>query len=545
MSRMQTRAKNATTHPGAVLKGPPRRSTEEVLAQKQSERNEAQAQQDKQDQIIAKIAELEATTLGPSGPAQIASDADDSINKIAAAIANRPTNAVSKKSRKSAKSRRADVNKLNIKAADKNSAAMPIVGSVAPAANSASAAAVSTPQGSQGSKRRAESEVESVPALASKRNKKAKTLVPTGVSSTWAEGLTPASLADARRDIKNAKLRTAGRLSTPRTTTPKTSISYPASTPSPRLQTPTPPSIAAMPVSPTSSELDRDYPLLPVVKTKPFHYHRFDRATIEALSILAQQHGDALALQIEPGAVPDVLEAQPEPDLEEPGSVNYGGYISDNDDNDEAERGAMSDSDGEDIKMPMDGQRTTENTMVGIIVSDENPPAPAPSPVTRTTRTSTSSGKSKFTLSDLPGDVDHHTFKNVYIARLVAYIGVSIDPWVVKHNPDWSKIYSIFWTSSFPGTPLPTFAPGHAVWELSRQWVCTWRHNLAKSAIQSIEEIADAKGFAVIPSVLPEVQEVQASNRAEFIKALVAEGLGPHRPFQSIAIRISPDQNKA
>ncbi|THH18437.1 hypothetical protein EUX98_g8958, partial [Antrodiella citrinella] len=466
----------------------------------------------------------------------VASDADDgSIDKIAAAIANGPSKAARKKTRKSTKSRRADVNKLNIEATDKNSAPPSGVGSVVPAAGEgALAAVVSTPQKLQGSKRKVESDVDSAPASTSKRNKKAKTLVPTGVSSAWAEGLTPASLADARRDIKNAKSRTAGRLSTPRTPTLKTSIHQPASTPHLQASTP-PPTTAAMLVSPTSSELDRNYPLLPVIKTKPFSYRSFDRATIEALAILAQRHGDALALQIEgPEAVPDVSEAQPKPDLEEPGSVNYGGCISDDDDDDEVERGGMSDS--EDIKM--DGQRTTGNTMVGVVISDENPPAPAPAPVTRTTRT-TPSGKTKFTLKDLPDNVDPHTFKNVFMARLVAYIGVSLDPWVVKHNPKWPKIYA------FPGTPLPTFAPGHAVWELSRQWVCTWRHNLATSAIQTIEEIADAKGFAAIPDALPEVQAVQACNRAEFIKGLVAEGLGPHRPFQSIAIRISPDQNKA
>lgn len=62
---MQTRAKNANTHPGNIVKGPPRRSPAEVAAARQVEKAQKKHDEDERLALIARLAEIEARSKNP------------------------------------------------------------------------------------------------------------------------------------------------------------------------------------------------------------------------------------------------------------------------------------------------------------------------------------------------------------------------------------------------------------------------------------------------------------------------------------------------
>ncbi|KAH8106721.1 hypothetical protein BXZ70DRAFT_1003638 [Cristinia sonorae] len=214
--------------------------------------------------------------------------------------------------------------------------------------------------------------------------------------------------------------------------------------------------------------------------------------------------------------------AQPEDD-QAPGSVNFGGYASDNDD------------EVEDLGVDEENQ----DSLVAIAISEDAPPVePTPPP----TQSASSRRNVKYNINHLPISYNAHwIWKKVYIAKLIAYTGRLNDPWAATFI-DWQEVYTDLWTESFGNLyPVPPVTPGSPVWELSRQALSSWRHSFVKAADTNLNRIADADGFELLDKNTPlEQQRAREDSREQHIRKIV-EGalLRPHYPFRSIAFRFN------
>ncbi|THH16386.1 hypothetical protein EUX98_g9307 [Antrodiella citrinella] len=218
-----------------------------------------------------------------------------------------------------------------------------------------------------------------------------------------------------------------------------------------------------------------------------------------------------------------------------PGTIKYGGYGDDHSDNELEEAHAERDVSEEDVSMDVD--RTTSQTTVGIVIDhplvQEEAVVLAPHPQATRPR--------KFGLKDLPIPASRlYLWKESYVPKLLNITGQSPDAWGIA-TWEMAPTYLAVWKEVFPTLPVPTIGPGHPVWEVGRQAICSWRHNLGKAAINAINDLTASKGFVARTGDSDAKREDIKQRKHAFVKSTVEEALGAYLPFRSESLKVRAD----
>ncbi|KAH8071047.1 hypothetical protein BXZ70DRAFT_1013323 [Cristinia sonorae] len=219
------------------------------------------------------------------------------------------------------------------------------------------------------------------------------------------------------------------------------------------------------------------------------------------------------------------------PALPQAGTINESAGFVDDDEDSEA-----SFEDNQDINM--DDEDISDGAMmiitsVGITMDKEQEP---PEPPMVDDVGVPNGGRRSYTLAQiLHSTRDQKVWRQTYCPKLIAAVGRWDDSWDITFDRDFPELVTDLWHTCFAYTDRqPQAEPGQPLYELSKQVLSTWRHNLSKAAESTPDDFVKESGrYDLQPNATPEEQAEMIKTQREFLQEAIDAAIAPpHRPFR-------------